>query len=308
MPHTKCWGRKKMIVGNGNPKNPPDNKKLRLEILHHCPEETDTEWSKNSSLLLTDACTTVSSTKSGQHLANKPPTKILKPANPPCCSCSRHAVCCTTSWCGRPICKCITAGRHCTSCKSFHIYCKNKLQAQSETKNNRLSTFTQDTSTTSCIVPTQSDLHTSTQLVINNNTDNEDATSTTYFHKPPTSHNITLPEHAQNNTDMDDSSSINSTTAKNHISHHLLTQNSTTLLVTVDKLLSQVYSSSCNNLDGTDDLANITDNLLWQQLWRKIAQQNTTIYHLPHGPVGRRFLTILSQEFKGVKERKWNSE
>ena len=32
------------------------------------------------------------------------------------------------------------------------------------------------------------------------------------------------------------------------------------------------------------------------------------LYNLPTGSVGRRFLTILVKEWKGVRERRWNSE
>ena len=39
-----------------------------------------------------------------------------------------------------------------------------------------------------------------------------------------------------------------------------------------------------------------------------MAQIATTRYQAPAGKVGRRFLTILVSEFRGARERKWNSE
>jgi hypothetical protein len=75
-----------------------------------------------------------------------------------------------------------------------------------------------------------------------------------------------------------------------------------------DLLLDTVFGDHVHDNDGTHLDGGIANDAFWQCRWKRMAQLATTRYQVPKGKVGRRFLTILTHEFQGVRERRWNSE
>ncbi len=75
-----------------------------------------------------------------------------------------------------------------------------------------------------------------------------------------------------------------------------------------DRLLDAAFGDHVHDNDGTHLQGGFSDDALWQRRWRRRAQIATTRYQAPAGRVGRRFLAILTSEFRGVRERLWNSE
>jgi hypothetical protein len=75
-----------------------------------------------------------------------------------------------------------------------------------------------------------------------------------------------------------------------------------------DRLLDAAFGDHVHDNDGTHLHGGFSDDALWQRRWRRMAQLATTRYQAPAGRVGRRFLAILTSEFQGVRERRWNSE
>ena len=52
----------------------------------------------------------------------------------------------------------------------------------------------------------------------------------------------------------------------------------------------------------------VTDNAIWQRHWRRLAVQSAIWYATPSGIVGRRFTSILAEEWQGIRGRSWNSK
>jgi hypothetical protein len=50
------------------------------------------------------------------------------------------------------------------------------------------------------------------------------------------------------------------------------------------------------------------NDAICQSRWKRVVQLPTAAYGAPKGRVGRRFVAMLTQEFQGVLDRKWNSE
>ncbi len=80
-------------------------------------------------------------------------------------------------------------------------------------------------------------------------------------------------------------------------------------LTPTDKLLVAVYGDHIRADDGSLLDGGITTDRTWQSHWRRMTQVTPTHYSVPKGAVGRRFLTILTNEFRAVRvDRKANSE
>jgi hypothetical protein len=75
-----------------------------------------------------------------------------------------------------------------------------------------------------------------------------------------------------------------------------------------DCLLDSVLGDHVHDNAGTHLRGGIADDAKWQLRWRRVAQLATTRYQAPPGKIGRRFLATLTHEFRGVRERLWNSE
>ena len=75
-----------------------------------------------------------------------------------------------------------------------------------------------------------------------------------------------------------------------------------------DLLLKEVYGDYVHDNAGHHLDGGVSDDLLWQQRWLRMAQLSAKTYDVPNGPVGRQFVVMLTAEMKGVRTRKWNSE
>ena len=75
-----------------------------------------------------------------------------------------------------------------------------------------------------------------------------------------------------------------------------------------DSLLAIAYGDHVHANDGTHLSGGIANDRHWQNHWKRLRQLSSTRYTVPKGKEGRRFLTVLIDEFRGVRERKWNSE
>ena len=82
----------------------------------------------------------------------------------------------------------------------------------------------------------------------------------------------------------------------------------TYLTTSADKLLDSVFGDHVHDNDGSHLDGGIATDSLWQKRWTRIRQLSTTRYIVLKGAVGRRFLTILVDEFRGARDRQWNSE
>ena len=80
------------------------------------------------------------------------------------------------------------------------------------------------------------------------------------------------------------------------------------LVTEADRLLDTVLGDHVHDNDGTHLRGGIANDAIWQRRWKRMAQLATTRYQVPPGKVGRRFITVLVHEFRGVRERLWNSE
>jgi hypothetical protein len=79
-------------------------------------------------------------------------------------------------------------------------------------------------------------------------------------------------------------------------------------LTQADRLLDGVYGDHPHTNDGRHLDGEIPDDHRWQRRWRRLAYISPTHYSAPKGRVGRQFIATLAREFRGVRERRWNSE
>eukprot|EP00957_Ditylum_brightwellii_P090776 6912780-Ditylum_brightwellii.AAC.1 len=79
-------------------------------------------------------------------------------------------------------------------------------------------------------------------------------------------------------------------------------------LTPADRKLLTVFGDTVHRNDGTHFTGGVPDNLVWQQRWRRLAGLPTNWYDTLSGKVGRRFVSVLTAKFQGVRERMWNSE
>ena len=75
-----------------------------------------------------------------------------------------------------------------------------------------------------------------------------------------------------------------------------------------DRRLRKIYGDHPHQNPGTHLDGGVANDKQWQSHWKRVAQLPTTHYTVPSGKVGRRFVKILTTEFQGARERKWNSE
>ena len=80
------------------------------------------------------------------------------------------------------------------------------------------------------------------------------------------------------------------------------------MITAVDLKFRKVYGDHIHQNDGSHLDGGIEGDLIWQQWFNEIASLPSRRYQLPRGRVGKTFIGILTKEWKGVLERKWNSE
>ena len=75
-----------------------------------------------------------------------------------------------------------------------------------------------------------------------------------------------------------------------------------------DEKLISVYGDTVHRNCGTHLTGGVADDEEWQFVYRRVVSYDHQKYELPPGKVGKRFVSTLALEFKGVRERRWNSE
>ena len=76
-----------------------------------------------------------------------------------------------------------------------------------------------------------------------------------------------------------------------------------------DNLLMRVYGDTIHKNDGTHLDGGIEDNAVWQWRWSRVAAVNLRLWDVPRKcALGKRFVNLLANEFRGARLRKWNSE
>jgi hypothetical protein len=75
-----------------------------------------------------------------------------------------------------------------------------------------------------------------------------------------------------------------------------------------DELLIEVYGDTIHQNDGTHLDGGVADDRIWQRRWMKVVSCNLSLWDAPMGRVGKRFVQLLAEEWKGVRERQWNAE
>ena len=75
-----------------------------------------------------------------------------------------------------------------------------------------------------------------------------------------------------------------------------------------DLKLRSVLGDYPHQNDGTHLNGGIADDRTWQRRWRLVVAEAMALYRVPSGRVGKRFIQMLTDEWRGVRERKWNAE
>ena len=74
-------------------------------------------------------------------------------------------------------------------------------------------------------------------------------------------------------------------------------------LTPCDIKLWSVYGNHVHRNDGTHLTGGIYDDALWQTRWRRISNLTLRFYDAPKSKSGRRFVTLLTKELRGDRER-----
>ena len=72
--------------------------------------------------------------------------------------------------------------------------------------------------------------------------------------------------------------------------------------------LREVYGDFPHHNDGTNLTGGVPDDATCKSRWRRIAAQSASWYSTPPGKEGRWLTAVLTAEWQGVLDRKWNSE
>ncbi|KAL7503120.1 hypothetical protein ACHAXN_000965, partial [Cyclotella atomus] len=79
-------------------------------------------------------------------------------------------------------------------------------------------------------------------------------------------------------------------------------------LSAADERLRSVYGDTIHLNDGRHLDGGVKDDRVWQWRWNRIVSMDLSLWDAPPGKVGRRFIKLLTEEWAGVRARKWNSE
>ena len=72
--------------------------------------------------------------------------------------------------------------------------------------------------------------------------------------------------------------------------------------------LTEVYGDYVRQNDGTTQDGGVTEDVDWQERWRKVVGLPPQRYNVPNGKIGGLFVKTVAEELQGVTERRWNSE
>ena len=77
-----------------------------------------------------------------------------------------------------------------------------------------------------------------------------------------------------------------------------------------DRLLNTIYGDHAHENDGChlDGGIGPSEDAKWMRYWRRVVQTKPIWYKNPQGRLGKQFIRKLAELFRGVRERKWNSE
>jgi hypothetical protein len=75
-----------------------------------------------------------------------------------------------------------------------------------------------------------------------------------------------------------------------------------------DNQLINVYGDSIHRNDGRHLDGGVADDDVWQRRYDRVVAAPHPMYNPPKGGLGHRVVSTLAGEFRGVRERKWNSE
>ena len=70
----------------------------------------------------------------------------------------------------------------------------------------------------------------------------------------------------------------------------------------MDSLVIEAYGP-----DATSSASPVRDSV-WQSQWRLVTQLSGSHYSLPRGPIGRRYVSILTDEIKFLAQKLFSSE
>ena len=84
----------------------------------------------------------------------------------------------------------------------------------------------------------------------------------------------------------------------------LLLQN----LTAADKKLLAVFGDTIHHNNGKHLDGGIADDAKWQKRWKMVVSTSLPLWYAPKGKVGRRFVQLLTSEWRGVRLRQWNLE
>ena len=73
-------------------------------------------------------------------------------------------------------------------------------------------------------------------------------------------------------------------------------------------LVQGVYGDLLHHNEGSCLDGRVPDDTVWQRRWHRLAAQLASWYATPYVALERRFMAILSAEWRGVIGRTWNSK
>jgi hypothetical protein len=75
-----------------------------------------------------------------------------------------------------------------------------------------------------------------------------------------------------------------------------------------DRMLDKVYGDHVHQNPGQHLSDGVPDDHKWQDYWRRLVVYPCQSYDVPKGPVGKRFIEMVSDSLEAILARKWNAE
>ena len=73
-------------------------------------------------------------------------------------------------------------------------------------------------------------------------------------------------------------------------------------------MLDKVYGDHVHQNPGQHLSDGVPDDHKWQDYWRRLVVYPCQSYDVPKGPVGKRFIEMVSDSLEAILARKWNAE